>query len=264
MSGRGKVQRVIDSYQGVPCDWIRPDDCPIRPGEPCGEIHETCRAHVRARGKDGKPPRPERLRKRGDPCGRHALEGQMTCGVHGAAQETARAKGRRRVAKERALGEVGQLIAETLAIAEATAKPEQLGQALDHAYAMWLGFRWLLDELPIESKWSYIEHTSDSGSVQRFVKVDTEGLVGPDAQGVQRLHAYEEGMRYWLALHGKLLKTAADIGLEERRQRFAEDQVRTIGAAIRSIVAGLGRELDDPEVVPVVESALRAIAGPAG
>lgn len=261
MAGQGKVQRVIDSYGGVPCTWIRPDDCPIRPGEPCGQIHQTCRGHVRAKGRD---PDPERLARRGDPCGSHAMEGQTRCRLHGGKNPDALAKAERTLAKERALGEVGQLIAETLEVAQSTAKIDQLGQAIDHAYAMWLGFRWLLDQLPVESKWSYEEHTSDTGSVQRFVKVETEGLVGPDAQGVQRLHAYEEGMRYWLALHGKLLKMAADIGLEERRQRFAQEQVASIGAAIRSIVAGLGRELDDPEVVPVVEAALRAIAGPAG
>lgn len=255
MSGQGKVQRVIDSYAGVPCTWIRPDNCPVRPGEPCGEIHQTCTGHKRSTS-------PERAHTRGDPCGAHAMIGQLVCKRHGGSAPKARANGARRVAEERALGEVGKLIAETLQQAEATSKIEQLGTAIDHAYAMWLAYRSLLDQLPVQSKWSYEEHTSESGSVQRFVVVETEGLVGPDAQGVQRLHAYEEGMRYWLALHGKLLKSAADIGLEERRQRFAQEQVSSIGTAIRTIVQGLGRELDDPQVVPVVEQALRAIAGP--
>lgn len=257
MAGQGKVQRVIDSYNGVPCDWIRPDDCPIRPGEPCGEIHQTCRGHKRSTN-------PDRADTRGDPCGAHALEGQTICRVHGGRNPNALAKGARRIARERALGEVGQLIAEALDETAALSGVDQLARAINHAGAMALAYRWLLDELPVRSEWSYEENITNEGSMQRFVVVDTEGLVGPDAQGVQRLHAYEEGFRHWIALHGKLLKTAADIGLEERRQRFAQEQVASIGAAIRSIVAGLGRELDDPEVVPVVESALRAIAGPAG
>ena len=255
MSGQGKVQRVIDSYQGVPCTWIRPDNCPERPGEPCGQIHETCRGHIRAS-------HPDRAHRRGDPCGCHAMSGQLVCRRHGGARAASRAAGAQRVARERALGEVGQLIAEALDQTSAMSGVEQLTQAINYAGAMSTAYRWFLDELPVQSDWSFREHTSDSGSVQRFVTVDTEGLVGPDAQGVQRLHAYEEGFRHWTALHGKLLRSAADIGLEERRQRFAEDQVQAIGAAIRSIVAGLGRELDDPEVVPVVETALRAIAGP--
>lgn len=257
MAGQGKVQRVIDSYNGIPCDWIRPDDCPVRPGEPCGQIHETCTGHKRSTS-------PDRADTRGDPCGAHALTGQLVCRRHGGAQATARANGARRVARERALGEVGQLIAEALDQTAAMSGVEQLTQAINYAGAMSTAYRWLLDELPVQSKWSFEEHTSDAGSVQRFVVVTEEGLVGPDAQGVQRLHAYEEGFRHWTALHGKLLRSAADIGLEERRQRFAQEQVASIGTAIRSIVAGLGRELDDPEVVPVVESALRAIAGPAG
>lgn len=257
MAGQGKVQRVIDSYGGVPCTWIRPDDCPVRPGEPCGEIHQTCRGHKRSTN-------PDRADTRGDPCGAHALNGQLVCRRHGGAQASARANGARRVARERALGEVGQLIAAALDETAALSGVDQLARAINHAGAMALAYRWLLDELPVQSEWSYEEHRSETGSVQRFVVVTEAGLVGPDAQGVQRLHAYEEGFRHWTALHGKLLKTAADIGLEERRQRFAQEQVASIGAAIRSIVAGLGRELDDPEVVPVVESALRAIAGPAG
>lgn len=256
MAGQGKVQRVIDSYRGVPCTWIRPDNCPVRPGEPCGEIHQTCTGHKRSTS-------PDRAHTRGDPCGCHAMVGQLVCRRHGGAQATARANGARRVARERALGEVGQLIAEALDQTSAMSGVEQLTQAINYAGAMSTAYRWLLDELPVQSEWSYQEATSDSGSMQRFVVVETEGLVGPDAQGVQRLHAYEEGFRHWTALHGKLLRSAADIGLEERRQRFAQEQVASIGAAIRSIVAGLGRELDDPEVVPVVETALRAIAGPA-
>lgn len=262
VGGPGTTKRVIDSYNGVPCDTIRPDTAPNRPGEPCGEIHQHCRGHVRALGLNGAPPSPERLAKRGDPCRRKAMKGQLVCQTHGGAAPAARAKAERTMAKERALGEVGKLIAEALQQAEATSKIDQLGAAIDQAYAMWLGYRWLLDQLPVQSKWSFEEHTSLAGSTQRFVVVETEGLVGPDAQGVQRLHAYEEGMRYWLALHGKLLKSAADIGLEERRQRFAQEQVASIGTAIRTIVQGLGRELDDPQVVPVVEQALRSIAGP--
>lgn len=250
------VQRVIDSYNGVPCTDVRPANAPNRPGEVCGEIHQFCTGHVKASAD-------ERAEQRGDPCRKAAVRGLLVCTMHGGSTKTARAKGAAVMAKERALGEVGELIAEALQQAAATPKVEQLGQAIDHANAMWLAYRSLLDQLPVQSEWSYEEHTSDSGSVQRFVKVETEGLVGPDAQGVQRLHAYEEGMRYWLALHGKLLKSAADIGLEERRQRFAQEQVASIGAAIRTIVVGLGRDLDDPAVVPVVESALRAIAGPA-
>lgn len=163
------------------------------------------------------------------------------------------------VARTRALGEVGALIAEALGVIETMSGTEQLVAAINHAGAMALSYRWLLDELPVRSEWSWTEVEGPQGSRTRWVTIDEGGLIGPDAQGNQKLHAYEEGSRYWTTLHGKLLRTAADIGLEERRQRFQEDQVYTITTAIRAIVEGLGRDLDDPMVVPVVETALLAI-----
>lgn len=250
---RPKGNRVELSYNGIPCDYVRPMDAPSRPGEVCGEIHVHCRAHIRNR-RDG------RIDRLGDPCLRNASPGQLICKHHGGNAPQALAAGAANVARQRALGEVGQLITEALGHVSAMSGVEQLQQAINYAGAMSMSYRWLLDELPIQSEWSWQENTSDTGTMQRFVKVTEDGLVGPDAQGVQRLHVYEEGFRHWTRLHGQLLKTAADIGLEERAQRFREDQVRSIGTAIRAIVGGLGRDLDDPEVVPVVQAALRAIA----
>src|SRR5690606_19095513 len=106
---------------------------------------------------------------------------------------------------------------------------------------MAMAYRRLLDVLPERSEWSYEDHTSASGSVQRFVVVDDDGLVGPDAKGQLRLHAYEEGLHRWTRLHGELLKAAAAIGLEERRQAVTEEQIDRIGGAIVALVAGLGR-----------------------
>jgi hypothetical protein len=51
--------------------------------------------------------------------------------------------------------------------------------------------------------------------------------------------------------------------MEERRQLLAERQVAVIGDALRSLVEGLGHELDDPVVVPIVEKSLRLIASAA-
>ena len=46
-----------NSYDGEPCQWVRPADAPVRPGEVCGEIHEFCVGHLRR----GNPDDPERL-----------------------------------------------------------------------------------------------------------------------------------------------------------------------------------------------------------
>ena len=199
----------------------------------------------------------------GKPCMRFAMNGLAVCATHGGRAPRARAAADRRLRRDRALGEVGDLLTEALGEVAAQSGVEQLTTAINHAGAMALSYRWLLDELPVHSTWSWTEVDGAQGSRSRWVSVTTEGLIGPDAQGVQKLHAYEEGFRHWTALHGRLLKTAADIGLEERRQRFAEAQVAAIGQAIRVIVSGLGRELDDPLVVPVVEQALHVITAEA-
>lgn len=171
--------------------------------------------------------------------------------------------GRKHGARLRAQGMVGELIEEALGVVQAMSGVDQLVMAIEHAGAMSLGYRWLLDELPVESEWSFEVNHDDKGSKQRFVKVTEAGLVGPDAQGQMKLHAYEEGYRHWTKLHAQLLKTAHDMGIEERRQALAETQVAQVGDAIRAIVEGLGRQLDDPEVVPIVERSLRIVAGAA-
>jgi hypothetical protein len=224
----GTIQRVIDL--GV---------C-----KRCGEVHEKCKAHVRS----------------GRPCRRVAMADQYVCDLHGGKSPWALAKVEERRARQMAMDQAGELIAEAMAEVEQLSGIDQLRTAINHAGAMSLAFRWLLDELPTRSRWSWEEVDGAGGSRHRWVTVQEAGLVGPDAQGVLRMHPYEEGFRRWTELHARLLKSAADIGLDERRQRFAEDQVRAIGALVRHLVNGLGRDLDDPEVVPVVEAALALVA----
>ena len=94
------VQRVIDSYHGVPCDWIRPDDCPTRPGEPCGQIHTVCRGHTKNKGREGVGPR------RGDPCQMWAAPGGLVCQRHGAATPQVKAANAERLAEGKAVAEL--------------------------------------------------------------------------------------------------------------------------------------------------------------
>lgn len=252
-SNRHPVQRVIDSYAGVPCQELRPLDAPHRPGEPCGEIHLFCRGHAKATAD-------ERADRRGDPCGASALKGQLVCRAHGGGAPQNRKAAEAKMLEERVMGEVGQLLEEAHLQVAALSGADQLLAAINTAGSMALSYRWLLQQLPMESQWSWEEQHGGQGNPVRWVNIATDGLVGPDAKGQMRLHAYEEGLRYWTRLHGELLVKAAALGLEERRQLFEQDQVAKIGNAITALVAGLGRDLDDPAVVPVVETALRMIA----
>jgi hypothetical protein len=187
--------------------------------------------------------------------------GHGQCSKHGGSTRNGRKAG----ARMRAEGMVGALIVEALGVVEEMPGHDQLGQAIRHAGAMALGFRWLLDELPVESEWSFEVRYGggEGGAPVRWVNVQTSGLIGPDSKGQATLHPYEAAFEKWTKLHAQLLKVAHDIGMEERRQLLAERQVAVIGDALRSLVEGLGHELDDPVVVPIVEKSLRLIASAA-
>jgi hypothetical protein len=215
--------------------------------ERCGWVHRTCKGHSRSRA--------------GMPCANHAKPGQLVCRKHGGNAPQNQAAAEARLARADAEGEVAELLDDARLRVEGMTGAEQLMYAIATAGAMALCYETLLRRLPVESEWSYEEQHGGQGNPIRWVNITDDGLVGPDAKGQMRLHAYEEGLRYWTRLHGELLKNAATIGLEERRQLFEEQQITKIGNAVEAIVAGLGHQLDDPKVVPVVEAALRMIAG---
>lgn len=227
-------------------------------GEPCGKCARIGAVHDYNPGRCQGHKSPARG---GEQCRKAPLAGLTVCRSHGGAAPQAKAAGARRVEQQRIVGEVGKLIADALGEVQGRTGLEHLTDAIEYAAAMTVAYRWLLAELPERSQWSYEHHTSDSGSVQRFVVVEDEGMIGPDQHGNQRLHAYEEGLRYWSKLHGELTVKAMQLGLEDRRQAFAEAQVQAVASAIRHLVTGLGRDLDDPAVVPVVQQALHIVTG---
>lgn len=229
------IQRVVDL--GV-CDA-------------CGQIHEYCRAHRN----------PNRTGGVLTPCGGRAMKGQLVCLVHGGRAPQAKAAAKRRIERDQALDEVGRLLADAEALVGSMPGVDQLEHAIVTAGAMAQAYRWLLDRLPLEAAWKFEENVTNENSKQRFVKVESEGFTTPDQHGNMRLHPYEEGLRYWTRLHGELLRNAAIIGLEERRQAMDAEAVDRIGGAIVAMVEGLGRSIEDPDVVPVVDQALLAITG---
>jgi hypothetical protein len=183
------------------------------------------------------------------------------CYKHGGATVSGRKNGARLAAE----ATVGELVVEALGELDGVPGHEQLGMAIMHAGAMALVYRRLLDELPVESEWSFqrVESHGQFSTPQRWVTVSKTGLAGPDQHGQLQLHPYEAAFARWTKLHASLLKTAHDIGMEERRQAFQETQVRTITDALIALVESLGHDLDDPKVVPIVDATLRSIAGAA-
>jgi hypothetical protein len=255
MSSLPVLARVAQLFADGPCDKVIVLDDGTE--QACGLVHTRCRGH--ARSTDNRSDDPDRRRK-GDPCCRQAIAGAVVCPSHGAGAPQAKVKAQERVVEARALGEVGKLHADGLAAMEGLTGVEQMILRIDSAGARAFGFEQLLNALPERSQWSYTTNVDDKGAMQRFVLIEEEGRVGPDDKGNIKLHVYEEGLRYWSAEHARLLKIAADIGIEERRLQLRTDQVRLVTSVIRHVVAGLGHDLDDPAVVPVVSAALQGMS----
>lgn len=246
MAGQGKVQRVIDSYGGIPCTWIRPDDCPIRPGEPCGQIHQCCRAHVRALGKDGKPPRPERLKKRGDPCGRHAMTGQMICKVHGGNQETGKAKGAQVVAEEKAARAVNRRLGRV----EGTPVTDP-GAVLADAAGQAIAWRDAAQALVADLEEAVAALTDDTEDAPVGI-----GIVIPTASGLD-VHPLVKLVE---RAQDRVLKVTAEmvkLGFDQRRVQIEEAQADALQAALTAVLADHG--IDADLVLPDLAARLHAI-----
>lgn len=216
----------------------------------CNQVHPRCAGHKK-RKVDTDPL---------VPCMRWPDKGLglEVCKVHGGNSPNALKGGQVRVAW-RLIGEAGGLLEEAYGEVQVMTGPEQVLDGILYAGAMARSYRWLLGELPIKSEWSWVPGGTEEGAER--VSVSEEGWVGPDARGQQRLHAYEEGARHWTKLHADLLAAAHKMGIEEANSASRQEFASSAAQAIRALVAGLGRDLDDPEVVPVVEGALRLIAG---
>lgn len=207
----------------------------------CDEVHERCKAHNRS----------------GKQCRRYAEEAQLVCSNHGGASPQARTTASVVIARQRAVGEAGKLIAEAMGVAQSLSAPEQIVDAIDQAYAYVLAYRWLIDEMDLRAVWHWTTTVNpNTNAIQRVVDVTDDGLLVPNAVGQMTLHPYEEALRHWTNLHSRLVTAAANMGVEERRQALAEEQVHQFGSVIKALVSGLGHTMDDPNVVKAVQSAL--------
>lgn len=250
---RRVVQRVVDSYNGQPCAELRPDDAPIRPGEPCGQIHLCCRGHVRARTE-----REERIIKRGDPCGLPAIPGGVVCRLHGGATPQVRRAAAARLAADKATGEVA-VILEAATEAVAGRNPvEAFDDARQRAGAMVLALGMAVGQLAFQADAKVKVVYDDKGAPHVIVKVREEGLVGPNHAGDLAAHPLVKLYGEWLDRSARIEKIASDAGLEERRVVLEEANARGIHQVITETLAELGVELDE-RVRGIVAAKLRAL-----
>lgn len=78
---------------------------------------------------------------------------------------------------------------------------------------------------------------------------------------------FGQSISVWVDLYQRERKHLADVaracaaaGVEERRVRIAEEQGQMVAAMLRRVIAGLGRDPQDPEVRELVHRELIALA----
>jgi hypothetical protein len=167
--------------------------------------------------------------------------------------------GRKHGARLRAMGEFGSLLEECGVLVEGRSHFDALTDALDRAGRMVVAWGLKVEELDDDSKWEYVEVKGPQGSRQRWVTVEKLGVVGPNAQGEQRIHVAVEQYGLWLDRYGRLAKMAADLGLEDRRVRVEERQADLLGQAVEAMLAELG--VDPVKGRKVLAKQLRLIEG---
>lgn len=224
------IARVIDSFNGVPCTYVRPDAAPVRPGEPCGEIHTRCIGHLSARKDED-----HRLYQRiGDPCTMPALKGQCVCRLHGGKAKQNLAKGAERVADEQAAAALTKVLGEVDA-----------REIRDPSRA--------LAQLAGE-----IQQAKDAA---RHLMRHADNLVDTPTGGMD-VHPY---VKLYERLVGQYRGILVDMGKLDIDERIANVEELTLSMQMAAIVAGLADAgVDTPEVRKAIAARFQALELEAG
>jgi len=203
----------------------------------CGFVHPRCRGHAKHSNPERRAAAVERWGTNGPfPCMVFPPKGSGSevCRMHGLKAPQVKAAGERRHEQVQVLGRMGELMAQAGAHTDDLDDPEAFITTIRRVRRA----VWALDSMVAE-----LDHAT---GFDRFGQEVPHPLLG--------LH------HKYLTLLGGLEEGALKLGLAVHRQQFHERQVTAIGTMVRELVSGLGRRLDDPEVIPVVERVLALVA----
>ncbi|HEX2578657.1 MAG TPA: hypothetical protein VHK88_20100 [Aquihabitans sp.] len=200
----------------------------------CGRIHERCAGHAKHSNEERHAKALAKWGHEPFPCMKWHRKGQEVCTDHGGRTPKGLAAGARRIEHAQILGRMGELMAEAGAEVDDLDGPEALLAAIRRTRRM----VWALDAMV--------------GDLDSPTTTDHNGNAVPHPI-IGQHHKY-------LALLGGMEEGALRLGLDVHRQQRREGELATIGTMVRELVAGLGRSLDDPEVVPVVDRVLALMA----
>lgn len=175
------------------------------------------------------------------------------CRKHGGATRN----GKKAAVKAEARGWLAQLADRCSVVVEGRTIAESMDDVINRTGAMALAWYEILGELQQNSDWCFEEHKGQRGGLDRWVVVQVAGLLGPNAQGELAVHVADEQYRRWLADYLRAVKAAADLGLEERKVRLAEQQGEQITRVIEAVLRDHG--VDPSKAGESVARHLRAV-----
>jgi len=241
-----------------------PYDCPS-----CGQVHpKGCHGHVDEciacewRG-NNHPTRPcvkcgGEVRQR--PCRRPPRKGGTLCSGGGANNRTGHggspaveAKAARNVERQRALGEVGRLMAEVRAEVGDVLELDGMEQALLTSGVMMRVYRSRVELLDLEPAVDeVVVGESRSGEPITRLVARNAALFGPNHLGDAAPHVLVDELHRWTRLHGELCKNAVTLGIEQRQVELRENEARTVARVLEVAAAGM--------VAAVIEAGLDRVA----
>lgn len=255
-SWRPPIQRVIDSFDGQPCTWIRPSDAPSRSGEPCGIIHDRCTGHQGRWAKD--PETRERIPNPtyADPCGQPAKVGAVKCRIH-LRGRLERQRQRDAATVDQIERRLGRILGDAHATVAGRNAVESLQDARLRADAWTVAIGAELARLAVESDATVDVVYSETGIPHVDVEVRRHGLIGPDSAGNQTLHVLGRMYESAMERQAKVAKLAIDVGIEERRTDIEAGQRQVLVDALKATLAAKGVTWD-AGVAAILGAELRA------
>lgn len=163
------------------------------------------------------------------------------CWIHFGRSDT----GNKHAATERALGEFGALVAEQRIKVEGRSHYDVLTESLADTGSIVEALKVLLSEQNVKAEWRWEEVKGPQGGRARWVIVESEGLIGVDAQGQQRISVLLDELGKYLTLYVKTAKVAAELGLEDRKVRVLEQQLDLVTQAVSNLLAERGLPAKD-------------------
>lgn len=164
----------------------------------CGQDHDRCLGH-----RKGSDPL--------EPCGGWPISGSAgrKCRMHGGGKSSRHGRAAaRRVVQQKAMGEIGKLIAKLEIDPASVNYADVLAEQVTTAHVV-------VAILKLE-----------------VAALDTGELYGPDHLGDARPHVLMNMLRDWTSDAAKLSKMAIDAGVDERRVRLAEDRGAQLAAVL--------------------------------